>query len=199
MVQDTPWSDKDFFCVLTECFRLFSLASQKLILSVYALLGKPNTITSAVGIKQICGEMQLIPGTHAAQQWDPKCPSALGSADVGLGQDGLGMHSLSLLWSDKTEVGEGTTELRFEAWKQWHAFILEEDANGAAFCVLNPSWEIGDVFMPVFFLFVCFLLFSKYYTLGTEPAKKAYDAYMVKDQSRINLSVQRLNLVPLPH
>lgn len=161
VVQDTPWSDKDFFCVLTECFRLFSLASQKLILSVYALLGKPNTITSAVGIKQICGEMQLIPGTHAAQQWDPKCPSALGSADVGLGQDGLGMHSLSLLWSDKTEVGEGTTELRFEAWKQWHAFILEEDANGAAFCVLNPSWEIGDVFMPVFFLFVCFLLFSK--------------------------------------
>lgn len=37
VVQDTPWSDKDFFYVLTECFRLFSLASQKLILSVYVL------------------------------------------------------------------------------------------------------------------------------------------------------------------
>lgn len=82
---------------MTERFRLFSLASQKLILSVYVLLGKPNTVTSAVGIEQICGEMQLIPGTHAAQQWDPKCPSALGSADVGPGQNGLGMDSLSLL------------------------------------------------------------------------------------------------------
>ena len=65
--------------------------------SIVINVGKPNTVTSAVGIEQICGEMQLIPGTHAAQQWDPKCPSALGSADVGPGQNGLGMDSLSLL------------------------------------------------------------------------------------------------------
>ena len=31
--------------------------------------------------------------------------------------------------------------------------LLEEDVNGAAFCVLNPSWDIGDVFIPVFFFF----------------------------------------------
>ena len=29
--------------------------------------------------------------------------------------------------------------------------LLEEDVNGAAFCVLNPSWDFGDVFIPVFF------------------------------------------------
>ena len=29
--------------------------------------------------------------------------------------------------------------------------LLEEDVTGAAFCVLNPSWDIGDVFMPFFF------------------------------------------------
>lgn len=31
--------------------------------------------------------------------------------------------------------------------------LLEEDVNGAAFCVLNPSWDIGDVFIAVFFFF----------------------------------------------
>ena len=149
MVQDTPWSDKDFFCVLTECFRLFSLASQKLILSVYALLGKPNTGTSAVGIKQICGEMQLIPGTHAAQQWDPKCPSALGSADVGLGQDGLGMHSLSLLWSDKPRLVREPLNC-----------VLRRESSGMLSFLKKMRMEQHSVFwIPLGRLVMCLCLF----------------------------------------
>lgn len=143
-----------FYCVFIEFFKPFSLVSQKLILSIFVLFKCCNKYNK-IGVRQICGQMQRILGKHEARRWGQKCPSVLGSGLKSrcgpwprcftFGMESLGPCSdpLSGGW---WENFYWTAFLGVKAMKCFHS-LLEEDVNGAAFCVLKPSWDIGNVFV----------------------------------------------------